>query len=328
MTGSELRQPGTSPDSTGCAATIAVDDFARAIGVTPDDVPSDLRTLITASDLRYRLLSQEERDRVILSIITRLDANGFSKAGKDRRANWERAWAELAEDSARTEYAAEGLVPRYVDANPVVRFQRDYVQPLGPDFEGRFSKVFRTWLFRKYLASPAAIYEFGCGSGFNLLALGRLFPDKSLCGLDWADSSVQLVNAIARRHRLQLTGRSFDFFAPDGSMELEPGSAVLTMCALEQIGADHEAFIQFLLARSPAICVTMEPLYELYEAAHLVDFLAMKYHEQRGYLRGYLPRLRQLESQGRLEILRAQRVCFGNLYHEGYSYVVWRPVAA
>ena len=33
-----------------------------------------------------------------------------------------------------------------------------------------------------------------------------------------------------------MTGRKFDFFAPDRDLVLGPQSGVLTMCALEQIG--------------------------------------------------------------------------------------------
>jgi hypothetical protein len=99
----------------------------------------------------------------------------------------------------------------------------------------------------------------------------------------------------------------------------------LTMCALEQIGDKHEEFLQFLLRQSPALCINMEPICELYDEDNLLDHLAIRYHKQRGYLEGYLSRLRQLESQGRLTILKAQRVFFGNVYHEGYSFVVWKP---
>ena len=69
----------------------------------------------------------------------------------------------------------------------------------------------------------------------------------------------------------------------------------------------------------------MEPLCELYDPDNLVDYVAYRYHKQRGYLDGYLTRLRQLEAEGRIEILKTQRVYFGNLYHEGYSFIAWRP---
>ena len=84
--------------------------------------------------------------------------------------------------------------------------------------------------------------------------------------------------------------------------------------------------MQFLLDRSPALCLNMEPLCELYDQGNLIDYMSYRYHKQRGYLDGYLTRLKQLEGESRIEIVKIQRVLFGNLYHEGYSFVAWRPI--
>jgi hypothetical protein len=69
----------------------------------------------------------------------------------------------------------------------------------------------------------------------------------------------------------------------------------------------------------------MEPLVELYDEQRLVDYLAIKFHRKRGYLEGFLTSLRKLQAEGRIEILEQRRFYFGSIYHEGYSYVAWRP---
>ena len=61
-------------------------------------------------------------------------------------------------------------------------------------------------------------------------------------------------------------------------------------------------------------------------AYNLVDYLAVRFHAFWGYLSGLLLRLRQLEAEKRIEILKVQRMNFGSMYHEGYSCVIWRPV--
>ena len=85
-------------------------------------------------------------------------------------------------------------------------------------------------------------------------------------------------------------------------------------------------FVQFLLDRRPAICINVEPIAEWYDPDNLVDALALKYHHHRGYLRNYLSSLRDLEQRGRVQIIATRRLYFGSLYHEAYSYVIWRPV--
>ena len=98
------------------------------------------------------------------------------------------------------------------------------------------------------------------------------------------------------------------------------------MCALEQVGPRHDRFVEFLLQKKPGICVNMEPLLELYDETNLVDYLAARYHRKRGYLEGFLTALRTLADKGHIEILDVRRFFFGSLYHEGYSYVAWRPL--
>jgi SAM-dependent methyltransferase len=305
---------------------LTLEEFARCIGATPDDIPGNIQDLIAQTDLRYRRLSTQERDAVMLSILKKLEADEFVRVGRERKGIWEKAWSASAK-SFQERPTLEGLLPEYhTRTRQVVRLNREYVQSVETgNLENSFSQVFRRWLFQKYLGSAGTIYEFGCGSGFNLAILAQMYPDKKLHGLDWAESAVQLVNQIGQTQGWRVQGRMFDFFAPDPSLTLEDNSAVLTLCALEQIGDKHENFLWFLLDRSPALCLNMEPLCELYDPDNLVDYMAYRYHKQRGYLDGYLTRLRQLEAEGRIEILKTQRVTFGNLYHEGYSFIAWRP---
>ena len=220
----------------------------------------------------------------------------------------------------------ESLVPRFFRPDQVVRLNKQFVMPHDSACEIHFFSIFREWLFRRYFRDVQAVHEFGCGSGYNLAMLAKIYPQMDIVGLDWAQSAVDLVQMIGRQHKLNLSGRRFDFFQPDESLQFAPGTAVLTMCALEQVGDRFEEFLQFLLSRSPVLCVQHEPIYELYDPTSLVDYLAMRYHARRGYLNGYLTRLRQLEAEQKIEILKVHRLQFGSLYHESYSYVVWRPL--
>ena len=97
---------------------------------------------------------------------------------------------------------------------------------------------------------------------------------------------------------------------------------------IEQLASNFEAFLQFLLKHSPALCVHVEPTIELYDENNLVDYLAMKFHRKRGYTENYLTRLRELEAKNKIGILKVKRPFFGSLYMEGYSYMVWRPKKA
>jgi hypothetical protein len=111
---------------------------------------------------------------------------------------------------------------------------------------------------------------------------------------------------------------------PDENFKIANNSAIFTIGTIEQLAGNFEAFLQFVLKHSPKLCIHVEPTLELYDENHLVDYLAMKFHRKRGYTENYLTRLRELESDNIVEILKVQRPFFGSMYMEGYSCIIWR----
>lgn len=173
----------------------------------------------------------------------------------------------------------------------------------------------RAELVAKYLRGVDEISEFGCGAGHNLAALAS--QDLKCRGFDWSTAAVE----SCRRRGIE--AEVFDMFNPSADVTLH--GAVLTVHALEQLGANWRAFLEFLLARKPRICLHIEPVEELYDETDLQDFLMLAYHRKRGYLSGFLTQLRSLAKNAQLEILEARRSDVSGEYHNAYSIIVWRP---
>lgn len=205
----------------------------------------------------------------------------------ERHALWERCWLE-----------ADYSPPRYFSSEDEYR---------------RFVEL-RTDVFIKYLKDIDEVSEFGCGAGQNLIALSR--DAKHLRAFDWSTLAVH----HCRKRGLQ--AEVFDMFKPSADVTLH--GAVLTIHALEQLGTNWRAFLEFLLVRKPQICIHIEPIEELYDETDLHDFLSLAYHRKRGYLSGFLTGLRELEKWGGVELIEVQKSVFGNEYHDAYSIVVWR----
>lgn len=305
---------------------LTISDFAGLIGESVSNIDFDTRKFLTDFDFRYAPVEQGEEESIILKILKSLNSKKFSVVGSERYEVWNSAWEKTSQRFSNDNHAGRSLTPDFLDAHPILRLNRKFIRPFDPSFEGNVFSVLRHWLYQQYFAPIQTIYEFGCGSGFNLVALAEMFPDKTLFGLDWAKSSVDLVNKIGAVKELRLTGQQFDFFSPDHSLSLEKNSAVLTVCALEQIGKDYQPFMQYLREQKPQLCVHVEPIYELYDEDNLLDYLAMRYHSDRGYLGGFLPYLQNLEVHQEVEIIKVKRMYFGSLYHEGYTCVIWKPL--
>jgi hypothetical protein len=119
----------------------------------------------------------------------------------------------------------------------------------------------------------------------------------------------------------------FDFLRPDKSLKIDPHSAFFTFGALEQVGKDHRHFLDFVLSKSPGLCINVEGLYELYDDNYLLDYLASRYHARRNYLKGYLSCLKKLEGEGKIKIIKVHHQLFG-VFDDPHSYVIWKPKGA
>jgi hypothetical protein len=303
-------------------ATVTAEHFARLFGVR--ELPAASARLVAGRDFRYEVPEGKAREDIVRRVQDHIESDRPTQVGEHRADIWESCWSENLEKFRQGGFDPEKLVPDFIKPGQPMRLDRQYIVPASPRFELEFFQVCRAFLFERYFRAAEAVYEFGCGSGFNLLALAQQLPGKRLCGLDWSRSSNEMLNTAGQKLGLPITGRHFDFFHPDRSLELGPGSAVLTVCALEQVGPRHQAFVDFLLEKKPMVCLHMEPMLELYDAADPVDALAIRFHRKRGYLEGLLPSLKKLEAERRVEILDVKRFGFGSLYHECYSYVAWR----
>jgi hypothetical protein len=302
------------------------DDIASLFGTTVAKLRAAAGPQLDALNRGYAPIAGTARDQLLLGILTRIDSPALPEAGQHRAADWERGWQENLDDFVASGFSHRTLVPKYYKNNVPVRLSGDYVQPAQADFVYAFTDIFRAWLYREFLGDFNAVHEFGCGTGYNLVQLAGIYPEKSLVGYDWARPSQQLLTVVAEKVGLRVRGRHFDFFNPDPSIAFEPNSAVMTFGALEQAGANHGAYLEFLMARRPALCVDVIGIEELYDETDFSDYLALRYHRRRGYLSGYLTRLREFEAAGRIRILTTHHQRFGTLYDDPHSYVVWAPL--
>jgi SAM-dependent methyltransferase len=301
--------------------------FAELFGTTCEDIVSRCGELIDSFDFHYDVVTGEEQDAVILTVLKAIDSGKFKVSGKERKKDWEKGWQENLDAYVDSGHDMAALAPKYISKYDVLRLFSRFVRPRDKQFELNYYKVYRQFLFSTYFVPYRNIFEFGCGTGYNLAMMNRMFPDKRIVGLDWAESSVKIADMLGTELNAPISGRHFDFFNPDYNLDFPAESVVITLNSLEQIGGDHTAFLEFLLAKKPTLCINAEPALEMYSEDNLVDYLATRYHRARHYLVGYFDALKRLEGEGRIRIEKAKRVPIGNYFHEGYSFIVWHVIA-
>jgi hypothetical protein len=308
------------------ANTLTVSDFARLFGTSEGALSPSCRDLIARTDWGYDWMEGQALDDLVTSLLERIRRKEFSIVVPGDKSRWVRGWGENLDDFVASQGDLNALAPKYVRPDMPVRLFRRLAKTVEPNFEQRWRRVYQEWLFRTYVADAERIFEFGCGSGTHVSVLAEMFPQTRVVGLDWAEPSCEIVNNMRKLRGWNTEGRLFDFYKPDHDLDIPRNSVILTFAALEQISDKYGAFVEFLLAKRPKLCVFVEPIVEWYDPANFIDHLAMRAHETRNFLVGLVPALRRLQQEGRIEILKEHRVEFGSLLHEGYSQIIWRPV--
>ena len=290
----------------------------------PDQAASLVRDWASGIDLRCHPASGLERDAYVREMLDLIRSPSIERSVDENRTAWERGWQQNLEEARAGGFAPVALKPKYFRGNRFLRWQRGLVVSENLQIEYDLFVLARRLLFGWYLPGIHTIYEIGSGSGNNLWLLSELFPDARIVGLDWVEPAVQLANELGTVTGRRIEGRCFDMLKPDRSIALEPGSAIVTIHALEQLGDRHGALLDWLAAARPAVVLHYEPILEFYDEANLFDYLALWYSERRRYLAGFWTALAARRDAGQLEVLAAQRPGLGGVHHEA-SVIVWRP---
>ena len=272
--------------------------------------------------LNYRYLNNQEYNEWLLFVLKHIEALGENdKAGESRIEKWNSGWAES--------YDKSSYIPGYFGKYPILRMGGKLVyaeDTADVCLEYQSLCFLQEYIFKKYLSDVDYAYEFGCGTGHNLVRVSWANQKlRGICGLDWVDTSLKSVDSL-NGFMYNVSSKKFNMFDPDFDFELKRNSAVITIASMEQLGADFQSFVSYLLKNKPKYVIHIEPINELLSPDNLLDYLSIKYAEKRNYLSGYLGYLRILEKENIIKILQCERSYIGSLFIDGYSVLVWEVI--
>lgn len=278
-----------------------------------------------SANLHYRELTPEEKDVYINSTLNVLFEE-LTAAGPKRISQWENGWDQNLVEFKQTQQI-DSLIPKYHSKYNFLRWNKKIIRPLNPKFDYNIHCIIVDWVISKYFSNLDGIYEFGCGPAYHLLRTRKFNPNALLVGLDWTKTSQSIIEEIKKSGvDKNIEGHNFDFYNPDYNIDIAPNSGIITVAALEQVGENFKEFVTYLLSKRPTICVHLEPIDELMDTNDIIDNLSVLYCRKRKYLKGFLPYLQQLQSEGKLQIINKQRTFSGSQYIEGHSLIVWKSI--
>ena len=276
-------------------------------------------------DFEYEPMDISDENTLIAEIREEIRQNKFVKAGQSREASWEKGWNENLQNFIKSK-DIDDLIPKYFGKSAINRLGQHFIRAKNQNFDLNMLRAIEARVFTEYLREQKNIYEFGCGTGHNLLFLRKINSVCSLVGLDWAHSSQETLSLLSQTLEDEnIHGKNFDYFSPDSNFKLKPSSAVFTVASLEQIGNRHQPFIGYLMENKPAIVVHIEPFRDLLDEQNPVDLTSIEYMKQRNYIEGYCEAIFELQREGKAQVHSFERTFIGSKYVDGYTILVWSP---
>lgn len=299
---------------------VTSEQISNILGKT--NLPEFVENRLKKEPLEYEFLTEDEYEKYLLHVLDVL-FNPITRSGEHRLSQWESGWDENFDEFSKTKNI-DLLIPKYHGKYNYVRWMGKIVKTISPNFDYNIHINFVDSVIGSNLNGIENVYEFGCGPGYHLLRMSNERPNLNYCGLDWTVSSQNIIKSINQILNKNIQSHNFDFFSPDKNFKIKNNSLVYTVAALEQVGNKFDKFIDYLVEQEVELCVHFEPISELLDENKLLDYLSIKYFNNRNYLNGFLPYLEKLESDGKIEILDKRRINSGSYFIEGHSLVIWR----
>jgi len=255
--------------------------------------------------IQFRYLTQKEKDLVVIKIINKIVEDKQIIASKGRKQKWHNGWNEALKSYSKTKNF-KSLVPKFYTAreNKIFRLGGEFIKVKNPMFEINMVNIFRNWYFKKYFAKVKNIYEFGAGTGHNLLEVSEIFPEKKIYGSDFVKTAVDLLKLVAKRNKINLKAFQFDMSKPNKKIQILKNSGVYTSGSLEQLSGNIYRFINYILSQKPNIIIHVEPAADFYKKYELVDYLGNFFQSKRKYTNNLLYYLKKLEKKKKIKIIK------------------------
>ena len=304
---------------------LSVDSLCEILGVTTLS-PRVIKVYEAQNPLIYRDLDSYEIQELTNLIENKISSETTNVAGPEFKDKWELNWKDNL-STYEIDQNYKQLVPKFITSSIFpLRFKGKYIMPLVEDFELKLVTIFREFLFENFFYNVSAVHEFGVGTGFNLIHLGEIYPDKKLYGYDWSDSAIRLTSLAGEKNNLKIYTSLFDMFEPNFDLEIEPNSGLLTVGAMEQLGKNWRNFLNFIINKRFSIYINIETNYEKNRMEDN-DFnqIAARYIDRRNWLKGYFDELDLLERNNEIRIVYKSTLV-GSKFHDSWSVTVWKLV--
>lgn len=280
--------------------------------------------LIKKYNIYYKTLEKEDKELAIIDTVRKINNENRIVTSKNRKKIWEKGWLDI-KNSFKKNRSITSLIPQFYSKrkNLYFRLNGKFIKS-SKFFEFKMIDIYRSWYFSKYIKNVDNIYEFGAGSGHNLIRLSDIFPKKKIYASDFSKNSVELLKNISNYKNYNWSCFQFNMKNINKTITLKENSAIFTSGSIEQLSGKINNFLKFILKNKPRICIHIEPMPQLFNNNIIEDFLSVQALKKKKYSVNFLDEIKKLEKNNKIKILKLLKSPFGSQLIDGMNLLVWK----
>jgi len=161
------------------------------------------------------------------------------------------------------------------------------------------------------------IVELGCGLGVNIFSLHN-HGFKNLTGCDLSPNAISKLKNYVDKNNIKINFLMHDF-NKQFEKDLIKDKVVFTSAVLEQTKNIMQNVLNNILKGMPKIVINFEVNY------NEEPLLVRKYMDSRDYQNNLVSELKKLEQDGKISILKIQKLKFSGSPVNRFSVIMWEP---
>jgi hypothetical protein len=181
----------------------------------------------------------------LLDYFNFINSKFITKSGTYKKyLAWEKGW-KFNLNRIKRNFNIKFLTPKFVRKDQLLRINGKYIIPKSSNFETKLFQTIKLIIFYKYIKNINYIYEFGCGTGHNLIFLSKHFKNLKFIGTDCSRASQNILNIVNKRFS-NINGFFFDITKPSKNFYIKKIALFLQSALWNKLEKNIEVFLNFL----------------------------------------------------------------------------------
>ena len=230
--------------------TVSLNIISKIFHTKISNLDKNTKNLIKKYKLKYEQLIIKDRKILKKNSFLKIKNDKQKIARPYRKKIWYDGWQENYNEFKKTKNL-KSIIPKYYTRKNIniFRLGGKFVRSYDSNFELKLLDIYRNWFLRSYFKKCSNIYEFGVGSGNNIISASKIFPKKNFYGLDFVKSSVNLINLIGKKQK-NISGVLFDMNKPNYKLKISKNSGFFSIGALEQLNDELDNILNFFIKKA------------------------------------------------------------------------------